>query len=475
MMKITFTLLLVYLSSTMAYGQNRPGAPIETAKKIRESRPSFTDLVGEVDQLARELIELKIAITEADAARLKEQKEASRKAAETRNETTEARKETAEARKETTEAWKKHYEILEKIGQLKTDFAQLKSDTATHDIFLDQLRSEFDSRGKQLLQSNRDLISTETRLTETEATIDEMEVSNNERLSGLNNRLDAIEATIQSISAAYLKKVNYEDREKKLLARVLYLEEANQTLLQRFQVSETLIQQLGEQIINNADNVATVSEDVTNQARRMEQVQKQIIALESLSVQLDSLTQKDIQLEEEVIKINDLRSNVEAITADLYLVQNELLRVDSDSKKLDDVSKLTLEDLNAVLRRLDEVEINQVTKLTLEDLTAVLSRLDEVEINQVTKLDPQDLDAVLERVDDLEAIQPQLGEQQHLLRDRIDELLYQQSLIAEDLERLNRIEDKLMLLEEKFDLDPISSEVKEEAPMTQYPAQPVDN
>jgi len=62
-----------------------------------------------------------------------------------------------------------------------------------------------------------------------------------------------------------------------------------------------------------------------------------------------------------------------------------------------------------------------------------------------------------------------------LLRDRIDELLYQQSLIAEDLERLNRIEDKLMLLEEKFDLDPISSEMKEEAPMTQYPAQPVDN
>lgn len=247
MMKITVTLLLVYLSATMAYGQTGPGAPIETAKKIRESRPSFTDLVGEVDQLSRELIELRIEITEANTARLKERNEDFRK--------------TTEAREETTKAWKEHYEkvieILEKIGQLKTDFAQLKSDTATHDIFLDQLRSEFDSRGKQLLQSNRDLISTETRLTETEATIDEMEVSNNERLSGLNNRLDAIEATIQSISAAYLKKVNYEDREKKLLARVLYLEEANQTLLQRFQVSETLIQQLGEQIINNADNVAT--------------------------------------------------------------------------------------------------------------------------------------------------------------------------------------------------------------------------
>ena len=164
MMKTIFTLILVYLSTTMVYGQNRPGAPIETAKKIRESRPSFKELVGEVDQLARELIELKIAITEADAARLKEQKEASRKAAETR--------------KETTEAWKKQYEILEKIGQLKTDFAQLKSDTAMHDILLDQLRSEFDSRGKQLLQSNRNLIGAETRLAETEAQIDEMEVFN---------------------------------------------------------------------------------------------------------------------------------------------------------------------------------------------------------------------------------------------------------------------------------------------------------
>jgi len=290
----------------------------------------------------------------------------------------------------------------------------------------------------------------------------------------LSGRLDAMEATIQSISAQYLKQVDYEDREKKLLARIVFLEESNQTLLQRFQVSETLIQQLGEQILNTADNVATVNEGVANQSRRMEQIQKKIVALESLSVQLDSLTQKDIQLEEEVTKINDLRSNFEAITADLYLVQNELLRIDSDSKKLDDVSKLTLEDLNAVLRRLDEVEINQVTTLTLEDLTAVLSRLDEVEINQLTKLDSQDLDAVLQRVDDLEAIQPQLGEQ-NLLRDRVDELLYRQSLIAEDLERLNRIEDKLMLLEEKFDLEPKSSEVKEKAPMTQYPAQPVDN
>jgi chromosome segregation ATPase len=352
MMKITSTLLLVYLGVTMAYGQNRPGAPIETAKKIRESRPSFNDLVSEVDQLTLELIQLKIAITEADTARLKERNEDLRKTAEARNETT-------EARKETTEAWKKHYEILDKIGQLKTDFAQLKTDIATHHILLDQLRSEFDGRGKQLLESNRNLLSVETRLAETEAQIDEMEVFNKDRFSSLNNRLDAMETTIQSISAEYLQKADYEDREKMLLARILFLEEANQTLLQRFQVSETLIQQLGEQIINNTDSVAAVNEDVINQSSRIEQLQREIIALEGLSLRLDSLTEKDTQLEEEVIKIDSLRASIEAITAELYTAQNELLRIDSDSKKTHDVTKLTLEDLNAVLSRLDEVEINQ--------------------------------------------------------------------------------------------------------------------
>jgi DNA repair ATPase RecN len=113
----------------------------------------------------------------------------------------------------------------------------------------------------------------------------------------------------------------------------------------------------------------------------------------------------------------------------------------------------------------------------LEDLAAVLSRLDEVEINQSTKLDSQDLDVVLQRLDELETIQPELGDR-NLLRDRVDEVLYQQSLIAEELERLNRIEDKLMFLEEKFDLDqmssdgeatPMSSALTEETP----PAQPV--
>ena len=463
MMKITSTLLLVYLGLNMAYGQNRPGAPIETAKKIRESRPSFKDLVSEVDQLTLELIQLKIAITEADTARLKERNEDLRR--------------TAEARKETTEAWKKHYEILDKIGQLKNDFAQLKTDIATHHILLDQLRSEFDGRGKQLLQSNRDLLSIETRLAESQAQTDEMEVFNKDRLSSLSNRIDAMETTIQSISATYLQKADYEDREKMLLARILFLEEANQTLLQRSQVSETLAQQLGEQIINNTDSLAAINEDVINQSNRFEQLQRKITVLESLSRRLDSLTEKDIQLEEEVVKIDSLRSGIEAINADLYTVQNELLRIDSDSKKTHDVTKLTLEDLNAVLRRLDEVEVNQVSRLTLEDLTGVLNRIDEVEINQSTKLDSQDLNIVLQRLDELETIQPELGDR-NLLRDRVDEVLYQQSLIAEDLERLNRIEEKLIFLEKKFNLDQMSSD-GEGIPMSSTqtegtpPAQPV--
>jgi DNA repair ATPase RecN len=100
-----------------------------------------------------------------------------------------------------------------------------------------------------------------------------------------------------------------------------------------------------------------------------------------------------------------------------------------------------------------------------------------VEINQSTKLDSQDLDVVLQRLDELETIQLELGDR-NLLRDRVDEVLYQQSLIADELERLNRIEDKLMSLEEKLDLDQMSSD-GEATPMSSTqtegtpPAQPV--
>ena len=416
MMKITFTLFLVYLGVTLAYGQNRPGASIETAKKIREARPSFNDLVGEVDQLAQGLIELEIAITEANTARLRERNEDFRKSTEVRKEN-----------------YEKVIELLEKIGQLKTEIA-------AHHNSLNQLKSEFQNRGYQLLQSSRDLVNAEMRLAETESRIQEMEIQNNERLSKLTGRMEVMEARIQSISSGYIQKTEYNEREKTLLARILFLEEANQTLVKRFQVSETLIQQLGEQIINNADQVATVNIDVINQSGRIELIQKQIDALDGLSIRLDSLTKKNVELDGEIIKIGDLGSRVEAIVADLYLIQNELLRIGSDSKKLDDVSKLTLEDLGAVL-----------------------SRLDDVEINQITKLDSDDLNAILERLDELEIIQPELGDQ-YLLRDRVDELLYRQSLITEELERLNLIEDTLIKLEERVELNQMSSEMKEEIP-----------
>ncbi|MDC1312348.1 hypothetical protein N8Z26_07830 [Burkholderiales bacterium] len=434
-MKITLILFLVCLSATIAYGQNRPGVPIETAKKIREARPSFNDLVREVDQLTQGLIELEIAITEADTARLRERNEDFRKATETRKEN-----------------YEKVIELLEKIGDLKTDIA-------THQNSLVQLQNEFENRGNQLLQSSRDLANAEVRLAETEAQIEEMRVLNDERLNNLNTVMNVIEARVQSINAQAMQKTDYDDREKALVARILFLEEANQTLLQRFQVSETLIQHLGEQIINNTDQLTARNEEIVDQSDRINVIQKRIIMFEGLSDQLVSLAKKDDELEGKIIKIDDLGSKIETIVADLYLVRNELLRIDSDSKRLEDVSKLIL-----------------------DDLTAVLGRLGEVEINQISKLDSEGLNAILKRLDDLEIIQPELGDQ-YSLRDRVDELLYQQSLIAEEFERLNSIEDTLINLEERFDQNQMSSEVREETllptkvreevPMTQYPAQPI--
>ena len=65
MKKAILTVLLVCLSATIAFAQNRPGAPIETVKKIRDARPSFKELVNEVDRLKQDLVKIEIAITEA--------------------------------------------------------------------------------------------------------------------------------------------------------------------------------------------------------------------------------------------------------------------------------------------------------------------------------------------------------------------------------------------------------------------------
>ena len=394
--RITFSLVLalILMSVTYTHAENTSGASIENAKKIREARPSFIQLVDQVKEIKRSLLELEIAITEANTARLVERNEDFQKTIEAQNENFQK---TIEAQNEN---FQKTLELMEKIGQIKSDLETYYNSLNNP---LNQLRNEFDNRGGQLFQWRRDLDDAEARVTKVESQIQEDSMSTTQQIEGLTSRLDALGARVQNISAEYVQKAEFELREQKLLTRILHLEEENQSLLQRFQVSETLIQRLGQQTITNSDRLALVTEGALTHLSRIEQIEADIIRFESFSDRLDALAAKDIELDREVFAINDISFRLEELATGLYSLQAELLRLEGETKNIDDIYRLNSEDLNVVLRRLDELEI----------------------------------------------VQPTLADQ-YSLRNRMSEILYQQSLIAEDSDRLKILEDKILMMEEQL-------------------------
>jgi septation ring formation regulator EzrA len=404
--RITFSLVLalILMSVTYTHAENTPGASIENAKKIREARPSFIQLVDQVKEIKRSLLELEIAITEANTARLVERNEDFQKTIEAQNENFQK---TIEAQNEN---FQKTLELMEKIGQIKSDLETYYNSLNNP---LNQLRNEFDNRGGQLFQWRRDLDDAEARVTKVESQIQEDRMSTAQQIEGLTSRLDALGARVQNISAEYVQKAEFELREQKLLTRILHLEEENQSLLQRFQVSETLIQRLGQQIITNSDRLALVTEGALTHLSRIEQIEADIIRFESFSDRLDALAAKDIELDREVFAINDISFRLEELATGLYSLQAELLRLEGETKNIDDIYRLNSEDLNVVLRRLDELEI----------------------------------------------VQPTLADQ-YSLRNRMSEILYQQSLIAEDSDRLKILEDKILMMEEQLASPRIAPDVE---------------
>jgi hypothetical protein len=404
--RITFSLVLalILMSVTYTHAENTPGASIENAKKIREARPSFIQLVDQVKEIKRSLLELEIAITEANTARLVERNEDFQKTIEAQNENFQK---TIEAQNEN---FQKTLELMEKIGQIKSDLETYYNSLNNP---LNQLRNEFDNRGGQLFQWRRDLDDAEARVTKVESQIQEDRMSTAQQIEGLTSRLDALGARVQNISAEYVQKAEFELREQKLLTRILHLEEENQSLLQRFQVSETLIQRLGQQTITNSDRLALVTEGALTHLSRIEQIEADIIRFESFSDRLDALAAKDIELDREVFAINDISFRLEELATGLYSLQAELLRLEGETKNIDDIYRLNSEDLNVVLRRLDELEI----------------------------------------------VQPTLADQ-YSLRNRMSEILYQQSLIAEDSDRLKILEDKILMMEEQLASPRIAPDVE---------------
>ncbi|MDG1162987.1 MAG: hypothetical protein P8N01_05900, partial [Burkholderiales bacterium] len=150
MKRAILTVLLACMSATIAFAQNNPGAPIETVKKIRDARPSFKELVNEVDRLKQDLVKIEIAITEA------------------KNSITVNNNSRLQDRNEDQQGI---IELLGDISQIRVDLAshsgtlqylegeqsQLKVLQIEVRKLLEALQNEFETRGKKLLDLKRQL------------------------------------------------------------------------------------------------------------------------------------------------------------------------------------------------------------------------------------------------------------------------------------------------------------------------------
>ena len=460
--RITLSLIFILLSGTFTYAQNTPGASIENAKKIREARPSFVQLVNQVKEIKRSLLELEIAITEANTARLVERNEDFQKTIEAQNENFQK---TIEAQNEN---FQKTLELMEKIGQIKSDLANHYNLLNNP---LNQLRNEFDNRGDQLFQWRRVLDNAEARVTQVESKIQEDGMSTAQQVEGLTNRINALEARVQNVSAEYVQKAEFELREQKLLTRILYLEEENQLLLQRFQVSETLIQRLGEQIITNSGRLAEVTEGALTHLSRIEQIEADISRFEIFSDRLDALAAKDMELDRDVFAINDIEFRLEELVTGLYPLQAELLRLEGDTKNLDDISRLNSEDLNVVLRRLDELEIVQPT---LADQYSLKDRMSELlyqlKILKAKIISMEEQFARSENSSDAGLDQLRILENKIMMME--EHFARSENSSDEDLERLRILENKIMMMEAQLASSRSAPDVEGDMSATEDPAQP---
>ena len=213
MKKAILTVLLVCLSATIAFAQNRPGAPIETVKKIRDARPSFKELVNEVDRLKQDLVKIEIAITEA------------------KNSITVNNNSRLQDRNEDQQGI---IELLGNISQIRVDLAShsgtlqyLEGEQSQFKVLqievrklLEALQNEFETRGKKLLDLKRQLDAAAAGLIDLGTIVEDSDTLTEKQIVKLSGRLDVLSGNIKDLRSQYVEKVVYEAREKELLIRI---------------------------------------------------------------------------------------------------------------------------------------------------------------------------------------------------------------------------------------------------------------
>jgi DNA repair exonuclease SbcCD ATPase subunit len=437
MKKAILTVLLVCLSATIAFAQNRPGAPIETVKKIRDARPSFKELVNEVDRLKQDLVKIEIAITEA------------------KNSITVNNNSRLQDRNEDQQGI---IELLGNISQIRVDLAShsgtlqyLEGEQSQFKVLqievrklLEALQNEFETRGKKLLDLKRQLDAAAAGLIDLGTIVEDSDTLTEKQIVKLSGRLDVLSGNIKDLRSQYVEKVVYEAREKELLIRINNLKANGQASKERIKLAEERILALEQQIIENSGQLEKLTSASTVNVSKIARIDGQLLELGRVSNEVELLTQERFALSQKLEALSYLPQRLDEISSGINAVEMELIRLDGDLKDYGDVSELNSEDLKLLIKRLAETRVAQISKVDTDELTSILKRIDELEI-----------------------IQPDLADQQ-ALRGRVDELYRRQILITDEMRRVNLMEEKLILMEtrinERMFLGSEEDELSEEQP-----------
>ncbi len=435
MKRAILTVLLVCLGATIVFAQNRPGAPIETAKKIRDARPSFKELVNEVDRLKQDLLKIEIAITEA------------------KNSITENNNGRLQDRNEDQQGI---IELLGDISQIRVDLVShtgslqyLEGEQSQFKVLqiearnlLEALQNEFETRGKKLLDLKRQLDVADDGLTDLGTIIEDSDTLTEKQIVKLSGRLDVLSGNIKDLRSQYVEKMVFEAREKELLIRINNLKANSQASKERMKLAEARILVLEQQIVENSGQLERLNSASAVNATQIVRIDGQLLELDRVSNEVELLTQERFALSQKLEALSYLPQRLDEISSGINAVEMELIRLDGDLKDYGDVSELNSEDLKLLIKRLAETRVAQISKVGTDELTSILKRIDELEI-----------------------IQPDLADQQ-ALRGRVDELYRRQTLITEEMNRVNLMEEKLILLEtrinERMFLGPDGDERSEE-------------
>ena len=321
-----------------------------------------------------------------------------------------------------------HQGISQNLNDLLIRVEKLQAQLDSNLAVVDKLGLEFQRANEQLSIADRDI---KESFKERERVRDETKVLVDQRLSGLEERLS-------SYADTYVKDSDFSRKLGVLSLELNTLSDLNKSLDERFKAAEGAIQTITTQLIDQTNKSSELRQSTFETSDRIAALNQKLLELDRLKATMEVLEGEISSNKTQFITLSDGLSAVAQVA---------------------DINKDTLSKHNDSLRQI-LVDYESIQK-QLFRLDSETKRLDDImAFNKI------DIESMLKRVDELEIIQPELSEQS-FLRDRLSEIQYKQSIMDEDksliaelqsrvlsleakLERFENIEKKMLILEEKL-------------------------